>query len=180
MRIIGGDQGGRKIHPPSRMPHTRPTTDIAKEGLFNILQHQLEMEEMKTLDLFAGTGNISYELYSRGARDLQLVEKDPVMASFIKKTAHDLGFTGFRILQMDAFKYISQAAEQFDFIFAGPPYALPNIDDLPKLVERKKLLAKNGWFVLEHTTLNNFEGFPLFNNRRNYGTTVFSFFVNKP
>lgn len=179
MRIIAGDLGGRRISPPSKMPHTRPTTDIAKEGLFNILQNNIDFEDLKTLDLFGGTGSISYELASRGARELTVIEKDFVMNDFIKKTANDLKLESFTVLKFDVFKFLEQCTEQFDFIFAGPPYALTNIDDLPKLITEKKLLAPNGWFVLEHTPRNNYEKYPLFTSQRNYGTTVFSFFVNK-
>ena len=88
MRIIGGEHGGRKFNPPNSMPHTRPTTDIAKEGLFNVIQNKLDFEELKTLDLFGGTGSISYELASRGVNDLTIVEKDNAMHEFIKKTSH--------------------------------------------------------------------------------------------
>ena len=87
MRIISGEFGGRKFNPPNKMPYTRPTTDIAKEGLFNVLQHQVDFEDLKTLDLFGGTGNISYELASRGVTDLTVVEKDSHMAEFIKKNS---------------------------------------------------------------------------------------------
>src|SRR6186713_914449 len=132
MRIISGNLGGRRINPPAVMPHTRPTTDIAKEGLFNILQNNLDFEELKTLDLFGGTGSISYELASRGAADLTIIEKDPTMYEFIKKTAAELKLENFKVLKLDVFKYIDQCADKFDFIFAGPPYALGNIDDLPK------------------------------------------------
>jgi 16S rRNA (guanine966-N2)-methyltransferase len=179
MRIIGGELGGRKVNPPSKMPNTRPTTDIAKEGLFNILQNNLDTENLKTLDLFGGTGSISYELASRGAKDLTVIEKDHVMYEFIKKTSVELGLEHFKVIKMDVFRFILQCTEQFDFIFAGPPYALPNIDDLPKLVTEKKLLNDKGWFILEHTPLNNYEGYPLFVTQRNYGTTIFSIFVNK-
>lgn len=178
MRIIGGELGGRRLNPPSKMPHTRPTTDIAKEGLFNILQNNLDISGMKTLDLFGGTGSISYELASRGAKDLTVVEKDPVMHAFIKKTADSLGLEHFRVIRMDVFKFISQCTEQFDLIFAGPPYALQNIDDLPKSVIDHQLLKSKGWFVLEHTPRNNYEGYPRYVTSRNYGTTVFSIFVN--
>ena len=179
MRIIGGEYGGRRIHPPAHMPHTRPTTDIAKEGLFNILQHQVDFSDMKTLDLFGGTGAISYELASRGASDLSIVEKDRAMADFIRKTAATLQLSGLRLFQMDVFHYINQCTERFDFIFAGPPYALSAIDDLPRQIAAKKLLAPGGLFVLEHTPRNNYTGFPLFRNQLNYGTTVFSFFENE-
>lgn len=171
--------GGRKINPPANMPHTRPTTDIAKEGLFNILQNNMDFEGLKTLDLFGGTGCISYELASRGAKELTVVEKDAAMYEFIKKTAKVLQLKNFEVVKMDVFKFIEQCHKQFDFIFAGPPYALGNIDDLPKLIVEKKMLATNGWFVLEHTPRNNYQGYPLFAAQRNYGTTLFSFFVNK-
>jgi len=171
--------GGRKISPPSKMPHTRPTTDIAKEGLFNILQNNIDFEGLKTLDLFGGTGCISYELASRGAKELTVIEKDFSMHDFIKKTAAQLGFTHLQVLKLDVFKFIEQCHEKFDFIFAGPPYALTSIDDIPKLIVSKELLRPNGWFVLEHTPRNNYKGYPLYVTERNYGTTIFSFFVNK-
>ena len=177
MRIIGGELGRRRINPPSNMPHTRPTTDIAKEGLFNILENNLDITQLKTLDLFGGTGNISYELASRGAIGLTIVEKDPEMYEFIKKTAGDLKLENFRVLKTDVFKFIDQCTEKFDFIFAGPPYALGNIDDLPKLVFEKILLNPKGWFVLEHTPGNDYRKFPFYTTERNYGTTVFSIFI---
>ena len=179
MRIIGGELGGRRVNPPANMPYTRPTTDIAKEGLFNIIQNNLDIENLKTLDLFGGTGSISYELASRGATDLTIIEKDTSMYEFIKKTSADLKLENFKISKMDVFKFINQCTEKFDFIFAGPPYALANIDDLPKLINEKKLLNINGWFILEHTPRNNYKNFPLFVTERNYGSTIFSIFVNK-
>ncbi len=177
MRIIGGEHGGRKFNPPSNMPYTRPTTDIAKEGLFNVLQHKLDFDNLKTLDLFGGTGSISYELASRGVPDLTIVEKDNAMFDFIKKTSATLRLENFKVIKMDVFKYILQCTERFDFIFAGPPYALTNIDDLPKLIFEKQLLQKDGRFVLEHTPRNDYKAFPFFVAERNYGTTVFSTFV---
>ena len=177
MRIIGGEHGRRRIHPPSNMPHTRPTTDVAKEGLFNIITNHLEIDELKTLDLFGGTGSISYELASRGAKDLTVIEKDPKMYEFIKKTANELRLENFKVLKMDVFKYIDHCTERFDFIFAGPPYALGNIDELPKRVFEKNLLNKHGWFVLEHTPRNEYKKFPFYSTERNYGTTIFSIFI---
>jgi len=177
MRIVGGEHGGRKFNPPNHMPHTRPTTDIAKEGLFNVLQHQLDLENLKSLDLFGGTGSISYELASRGVQDLTIVEKDPTMVEFIKKTASALQLENFKVIKNDVFRFIHQCQDQFDFIFAGPPYALTQIDDLPKLIFEKQLLNKEGWFVLEHTPKNDYKAFPFYKAERNYGTTVFSIFV---
>src|SRR5439155_22416976 len=113
---------GRKFNPPSKMPYTRPTTDIAKEGLFNIIENNLDIAELKTLDLFGGTGSISYELASRGSTELIIVEKDEKMYEFIKKTSKQLGIENLKLVKMDVFRFIKQCAEQFDFIFAGPPY----------------------------------------------------------
>lgn len=177
MRIISGELGRRRIHPPAEMPHTRPTTDIAKEGLFNIIENNLEIDTLKTLDLFGGTGSISYELASRGARDLTIIEKDSKMVDFIKKTSKELKLDNFRIIKMDVFRFIAQCTDKFDFIFAGPPYALANIDDLPRLIFENRLLNKKGWFVLEHTPRNEYKNFPFYTTQRNYGTTVFSIFI---
>jgi len=177
MRIIGGEHGRRRINPPANMPHTRPTTDVAKEGLFNVIANNIDIGELKTLDLFGGTGSISYELASRGAKDLTIVEKDSKMYEFIKKTAAELKLENFKVLKMDVFKFIEQCTDKFDFIFAGPPYALANIDDLPKLIFEKQLLNKKGWFVLEHTPRNEYKKFPFYTAERNYGTTIFSIFI---
>ncbi len=177
MRIIAGELGGRKFNPPNKMPYTRPTTDIAKEGLFNIIQNNLEIDELKTLDLFGGTGSISYELASRGATDQTIVEKDVAMYEFIKKTAKEFGLDHLKIMKSDVFKYIENCVEKYDFIFAGPPYALTNIDDLPKLIFEKQILNKKGWFVLEHTPRNDYKKFPFYKTERNYGTTIFSIFI---
>ena len=177
MRIIGGELGRRRINPPANMPHTRPTTDVAKEGLFNVISNHLDIEELKTLDLFGGTGSISYELASRGANDLTIIEKDPTMYEFIKKTAAELKLENFKVLKMDVFKFIDQCTDKFGFIFAGPPYALGNIDELPKLIFEKQLLNFNGWLVLEHTPRNDYKKFPFYATERNYGTTIFSIFI---
>ncbi len=176
MRIISGKYGGRRISPPASMPHTRPTTDIAKEGLFNILQHRIDFEEAKTLDLFGGTGCISYELASRGAGSLTIVEKDSIMQAFIKKNIEMLKIENAKVIQMDVFSYMNTCTESFDFIFAGPPYALNTIDEIPKMIITRNLIASEGFFVLEHTPRNNYEAYAGFSFQRNYGTTVFSFF----
>ncbi len=177
MRIISGIYGGRKINPPVKMPYTRPTTDIAKEGLFNILQSRIDFEGIKTLDLFSGTGSISYELASRGATSLTVVEKDTLMVAFIKKNIAELKIENASVIKMDVFSFIENADEQYDFIFAGPPYALNTINELPEIIIKKSMIAKDGYFVLEHTPRNDYEKYKGFNFKRNYGTTIFSFFV---
>ncbi len=178
MRIISGILGGRKIQPPANMPLTRPTTDIAKEGLFNIIQNYLDFEDLKTLDLFGGTGCISYELYSRGATDLTIVEKDNKMYDFIKQTGEKFNIP-LQMIKGDVIKYIETCCQQFDFIFAGPPYAFGAIDELPKKINALQLLKPNGWFVLEHTPRNDYKKFDNYKMERNYGTTIFSIFENK-
>jgi len=178
MRIISGIHGGRKIHPPAKMPHTRPTTDIAKEGLFNIIQNNLEIDELDVLDLFGGTGCISYELASRGALNITIVEKDNKMYDFIKKTAAELEFENFNVVKQDVFKFIESSTQQYDFIFAGPPYALATIDEIPVKIFEHNLLKPGGWFVLEHTPRNNYKNFAHYKTERNYGTTIFSIFIN--
>jgi 16S rRNA (guanine966-N2)-methyltransferase len=177
MRIISGSFGGRKIHPPSKMPYTRPTTDVAKEGLFNILQTRIDFEGAKTLDLFGGTGSISYELASRGATQLTIVEKDAAMYAFIKKNITELKIENTSVLRMDVFNFLASCSEQYDFIFAGPPYALSTIDEIPKMIMEKNIIAEDGFFVLEHTPRNDYNNYKGFSFRRNYGTTVFSFFI---
>lgn len=161
------------------MPYTRPTTDVAKEGLFNILENNIAIQGIKTLDLFGGTGSISYELASRGAADLTIIEKDPKMYQFIKNKIEELQIENCRVEKLDVFRFLKNCTQRFDLIFAGPPYALTNIDDLPQLIGSKELLKPGGWFILEHTPANNYENEPLFKAMRNYGTTVFSIFINK-
>ncbi len=177
MRIISGIHKGRRISPPANMPYTRPTTDIAKEGLFNVLQNNIDFEALKTLDLFGGTGSISFELASRGATDLTIIEKDITMHAFIKKTAEALQFENFRIIKSDVFKFIESCKEQYNFIFAGPPYALGTIDELPRMIFKCNLLKPGAVFVLEHTPRNDYKKFDFYRSERNYGTTIFSFFV---
>ncbi len=176
MRIISGKFGGRKINPPHNMPYTRPTTDIAKEGLFNILQNRVQIEGATTLDLFGGTGCISYELASRGAENLTIVEKDNQMLDFIKKNIDMLKIENVQIMRMDVFQFLNSCINQYDIIFAGPPYALNTIDDLPRIIVERKLISPEGYFVLEHTPRNNYEKFEGYSFQRNYGSTIFSFF----
>ena len=179
MRIISGNLGGRRINPPAQMPNTRPTTDIAKEGLFNILKNRMSFDGIATLDLFGGTGSISYELASRGAASLTIVEKDKTMYEFIKKNIVLLKIENAQVLMMDVFQYIAACTAGFDFIFAGPPYAMTTIDELPKQIIAKQLLLPKGFFVLEHTPRNSYESYAGYAFQRNYGTTIFSFFTTE-
>jgi len=178
MRIIGGTKGGLHFQPPAHMPHTRPTTDLAKEGLFNILENNLDFTALKTLDIFGGTGSISYELASRGVSDITTVEKDPAMAAFIKKTAEALDVS-VKVQRMDVFKYLELCTEKFDLIFADAPYGMPQLDKLPLVIFEKELLNPEGWLVVEHTRNHDFKKFSYYRSERNYGTTIFSIFINR-
>lgn len=177
MRIIGGKFKGRRFHPPADHWPTRPTTDYAKEALFNILNNQLDFEASKVLDLFGGTGSHSYEFISRGCEDVTYVDKFADAVRFVRKTSALLGIEQYlKIYQMDVFRFIEHATQQWDYIFAGPPYSLPTIDTIPDLIFEKKLLLPDGLFVLEHNPYHEFLNHPQLVDVRNYGKTIFSFF----
>lgn len=174
MRIIGGKHSGYRFTPPNNIP-ARPTTDIAKESLFNVLNNIFDFENMIALDLFGGTGSISYELASRGCTDITLVELDKRSIDFIQKTTTAL-LLPITVIKGDVFKYIATAHRQFNFIFAGPPYPLPNLHTIPDQIFQHQLLQPDGWFILEHNPHHNFDNHPKFLQKRNYGTTIFSIF----
>ncbi len=178
MRIISGKWGGLNIRPPANMPYTRPTTDMAREGLFNVLGNNLDFEALKSLDLFGGTGSISYELASRGVPDLTIVEKDPQMHAFILMKTKEIKIENIKVIKDEVFRFITQCTEKFDLIFAGPPYAMTEIDELPVLIFKENLLNANGWFVLEHTPRNDYKYHPQYRAERKYGTTIFTIFIN--
>lgn len=177
MRIIGGTFRGRRFSPPAKTP-ARPTTDVAKEGLFNTLINMIDLDGIKTCDLFGGTGSISYELASRGAADMTLIEQDRGNINFINRTVKELDIADhFHIIKGEVFRFMKQSTDSYDFIFAGPPYALQNIDDIPMLVFEHNMLAPGGIFVLEHTPRNDYQHHPRYLKMKNYGTTIFSFFT---
>ena len=177
MRIISGKFKGRRFYPPADKWPTRPTTDFAKEGLFNILGNHLDFEELKVLDLFGGTGNHSYEFISRGCKDVTYVDKFGGCVKFAHKIAETLEIKdSMKIVRADVFKFMERTTEKYDYIFAGPPYALPTIDTIPDLIFQHELLAEDGWFVMEHNPNHGYEDHPHFFQKRNYGKTIFSFF----
>ncbi|MBK9254343.1 MAG: RsmD family RNA methyltransferase [Saprospiraceae bacterium] len=177
MRIISGIFKGRKFVPPAKNWPTRPTTDFAKEGLFNILQNRIDFEETAMLDLFGGTGNHCYEFISRGCQDATYVDKFPGCVQFVQKTATELGITDkIKIFHLDVFKFLQTNARKFDYIFAGPPYPLPNLNSIPDEIFKYDTLAPEGLFVLEHNPSHNFKQHLRYTEERNYGTTIFSFF----
>ena len=177
MRIIGGKFKGRRFYPPAKNWPTRPTTDFSKEGLFNILHNRLDFSDTKMLDLFGGTGNHSYEFISRGCTDVTYVDKYAGCVRFVQKLAAELEITdSIKILRADVKKFIQRNEEQFDYIFAGPPYPLPWLDAIPEMVFSADMLRPEGLFVLEHNPNHDFSAHPHFLESRNYGTTIFSFF----
>lgn len=179
MRIISGTFKGRRFIPPAKNWPTRPTTDVAKEGLFNILQNRLDFESVRMLDLFGGTGNHCYEFISRGCMDATYVDQYGPATQFVKKIAEELKIMEqIHIVKMDVFKFIEMSVTGYDYIFAGPPYPLPNLRTIPVRIFEKGLLNKNGIFVLEHNPDHDFKSHPNYQEERKYGTTIFSFFIN--
>jgi 16S rRNA (guanine966-N2)-methyltransferase len=177
MRIIGGTMKGRRFHPPADHWPTRPTTDYAKEGLFNILTNKIDYEDTKALDLFGGTGSHSYEMISRGCTAITYVDKFADAVRFVRKTTEELKLEEhIRIIQMDVFKFIASTPEKYDYIFAGPPYGLAGLETIPDLIFEKELLSPGGMFVMEHNPHHRFLQHAKIMDVRNYGKTIFSFF----
>ena len=177
MRIISGKYRGRHLNPPKNIS-ARPTTDFAKESLFNLLQNRMDFEGVDMLDLFAGTGGIGMEFISRGAREVISVELAHVQQNFIISTCKQLGINNLHLVRGDVFKYLNSCHMLFDFIYADPPYALPELTTLPELIFGKNLLRAGGWFVLEHSDSYCFSAYPHFVETRQYGSVNFSFFQN--
>lgn len=175
MRIISGTHKARRFNPPSSLK-ARPTTDFAKEGLFNVLDNHISFEGIKVLDMFSGTGSISYECASRGAADIYSIELDFANSQYIKETARNLGFKAIKVIKGDAFKFMQACGLKFDFIFADPPYALPTLATIPDCLFGAGLLNEGGIFVLEHGRDNNFASHPRFVEERTYGNVHFSIF----
>lgn len=177
MRIIGGTFKGRRFHPPADKWPTRPTTDFAKEGLFNILMNRIDFEETIMLDLFGGTGSHSYEFLSRGCSDVTYVDKFTGCVRFVTKTAKELDVTAhLKIYKMDVFKFIKTTNRKYDYIFAGPPYPLPTLNTIPDEIFKQDILTETGLFVMEHNPNHGFSDHPNFSELRSYGKTLFSFF----
>lgn len=175
MRVISGTLGGRKFY-PQQLNATRPTTDFAKTGLFNILNNHLDFQETSFLDLFSGTGNISFEFASRGSKRIVSVDKDVRCVEFIKRMTQEWKITSIEPVKSDVFMFLDGVNEKFDVIFAGPPYGLENINVLPEKVFGKTILNTEGWFILETNPKYNFDTHPAFFRKTNYGQTTFHFF----
>lgn len=177
MRIISGKYGRRRFDVPTHIK-ARPTTDFARENIFNVLENYISFEGLTALDLFAGTGAVSFELLSRDCSKVVCVEAHSIQYNFIRKVMQQLGDKNLVPVKGDVFKFIPSCREQFDFIFADPPYDLPELESIPSLIFQTELLKPEGIFVLEHSRNNDFSGLSQFEQRRVYGSVNFSLFQN--
>ena len=177
MRIISGKYKGCRIHPPKNFK-ARPTTDFAKENLFNILNNNFDFSELKVLDLFSGTGSISFEFASRECISVVSIEGNFRHQAFIKKTIEELEIKQIKSFKSDVFRYVKSCRETFDIIFADPPYDLKEIETIPDFILDKGVLNSGGWLIIEHGNKTNFGRHPGFIELRKYGGVNFSIFEN--
>lgn len=175
MRIIGGRLKGKTINPPMGYS-ARPTTDFAREGLFNVLDNEYEFEDLKVLDLFGGTGSIAFEFASRGASRVYSIEMNRDNAQFIRREARRLGLDNVSSVHSNVFDFLPICKEKFDIIFADPPYALEGLENLPDKVLSQDILHPGCYFILEHGGEHSFTEHPLFKKEKVYGRVHFSFF----
>lgn len=178
MRISGGVLRGRTFEPPANFK-ARPTTDFAKEGLFNVLCNEYDFGAVRVLDLFSGTGSISYEFWSRGVREIYSIEMNPVHAAFIKKTAGMLNLEGMQVVRHNVFGFLEICKLDFDIVFADPPYDIEGLENIPDKVfaaRDGKILREGGVFILEHPGTFSFVQHPHFKKEKKYGNVHFSFF----
>jgi len=180
MRIIGGSLRGKSILPPAGYK-ARPTTDFAKEGLFNTLDNEFFFDDLAVLDLFGGTGSIAFEFASRGAGEVISVEMNPVNASFIRKTAVTLGIEQtVKVVHQNVFDFLDICAKRFDIVFADPPYAIEGLDTIPDKVLSRGLVFPEGYLILEHPSDYDFAAHPSFVKEKKYGNVHFSYFRPQP
>lgn len=175
MRIIRGKYGRRRFDVPSNIS-ARPTTDFARENIFNVLENLVDFEGLRALDLFSGTGAVSFEFLSRGCSTVTSVEKAVTQQKFISKVSKELGADNHRLVRGDALRYISAAPGQFDIIFADPPYDMESFGEIPEKILNSGMLAPGGIFVMEHSKKYDFSSLPFFKEHRAYGSVNFSIF----
>lgn len=178
MRIIGGRLKGIRLQPPANLP-VRPTTDMAKEALFNILNNRYDFENCTVLDLFCGTGNLTFEFASREAESILAIDQDYGCVNWVKNTAKQHNFDQVDVRKGDVFKLLKQLGSTFDLIFADPPYNMPNIPQIPILVFEQKLLKPDGLLVVEHQSNMKMDKQMGYTETRKYGNSSFSFFENQ-
>ncbi len=177
MRIIGGKAAGIRLNPPQNLP-VRPTTDLAKEALFNILANRLDFEDLACLDLFAGTGNISFELASRGVKSVESIDLHGKCVLYISETAKKLNLDQIKTRKADVFKYLNTAKATYDLIFADPPYDIAQLPQIPQFIFHNNLLNLGGLLIVEHPTSRKMMDHPNFLECRTYGNSSFSFYTN--
>ena len=177
MRIINGKNKGRQIVAPTSLP-VRPTTDLGKESLFNILNNYFFFDKVTVLDLFAGTGNITYEFVSRDAVSVIAIDNYQPCVDFIRKTITKLNYDKVVVIKDDAFKFLEKCRQKFDIIFADPPYHMTGLEKIVEMVFEKELLNPDGWLILEHSRNYDFKEYPKFYQHRKYGKLNFTFLVN--
>lgn len=175
MRVISGKYKGKRFSPPKKFP-SRPTTDMAKEALFNILESKVYFEKLDVLDLFSGTGNISLEFVSRGVGQVVSIDSHFVSWRFQLKIANSLNEKSWKALKQDAFVYLENTSQRFDIIFADPPYEFEDLDKIPAMVFEKNVLVEDGMLIVEHSSRTSMAGLPHFKQTRDYGGVSFSFF----
>lgn len=175
MRIISGIYGGRRLSPPKNIT-ARPTTDFAKESLFNLLNNRMDFEGIDVLDLFAGTGGIGIECVSRGAREVTAVEIAHVQQNWIISCCRQLGIKNLSVIRGDVFKFLHACRTKYNLIFADPPYALEELPTLPDVILSQNILKEDGWLVIEHGKDTDFTSHPNHIETRTYGSVHFSFF----
>ncbi|MBR1766759.1 MAG: 16S rRNA (guanine(966)-N(2))-methyltransferase RsmD [Bacteroidales bacterium] len=176
MRIIAGNLKGRRLNPPANLP-VRPTTDMARESLFNILNNYVDYEDSSVMDLFSGTGAVAVEFISRGVREVTAVDINSACTDYIKSEASRLDIRNLHVVRADVFDLLKRASRKFDIVFADPPYALADLAKLPGLVFERQVLTDDGIFILEHPREYSFEEHPRFWQHRNYGKVNFTFFA---
>ncbi len=175
MRIISGKLKGILLHPPKGLP-VRPTTDRAKESLFNILENHFNLDEVEVLDLFSGTGNIAFEFASRGALHVTAVDLHGKCVAWIKETSTQYQLNQIKTIKSDAFGYLKKNTGRFDIIFSDAPYAMKEIIQIPVLVHQQRLLKPDGWLIVEHESNLDLSHESGFFDKRIYGQSAFSFF----
>jgi 16S rRNA (guanine(966)-N(2))-methyltransferase RsmD len=175
MRIVGGKYRGKIFNPPANLK-ARPTTDFGKEALFNILNNMYDFENVDVLDLFSGTGSISYEFISRGAKSVTAIESNVTHAKFIERQFLAMDASHAKVFKTDVFRYLNSCKRKFDIIFADPPYDLVNYEEIYNSIMRNKLLTEASVLIIEHSSKHSFSDFPHFSSMRNYGSVHFSFF----
>lgn len=178
MRIIAGSHKGRVLHIPRNLP-VRPTTDMAKESLFNILRNLVGFDDMSALDLFSGTGSVAFEFVSRGCKQVLAADQNRNCTAWIKKAARQFDMDNLTVQCADSFKFIAGSQRSFDIVFADPPYNMENIETLPDAVFNSSILMPEGWLVIEHSRRLDFSGHPYFFDHRKYGKVNFTFFHRK-